>query len=33
VLMQDRVLTGIDEAELMAKCRESAKTLWTAING
>ena len=33
VLMQDRVLTGIDEAELMAKCRESAKTLWTSING
>ena len=33
VLMKDRVLTGIDEAALMAKCRESAKALWTSING
>ena len=32
VLMQDRKLTGIDEAELMAKCRESAAKLWNAVN-
>lgn len=33
VLMQDRVLTGIDEKELMEKCRKSARALWTSING
>ena len=32
VLMLDRVLTGIDEKELMANCRESAQKLWTSIN-
>lgn len=32
VLMQDRVLQNIDEAALMAKCRESAQSLWTSIN-
>lgn len=33
VLMRDRVLTGIDEQALMAECRESARRLWTSING
>ncbi len=33
LLMQDRVLCGVDEKELMAKCRQSAQTLWTSING
>lgn len=31
ILMRDRCLTGIDEAELMAKCRESARKLWSAL--
>ncbi len=33
VLMRDRALLVADEKEIMAKCRESAKKLWTSING
>lgn len=33
VLMKDRVLTGVDEAEVMAKSREQAAALWKSING
>ena len=32
VLMKDRELLVCDEKELMAKCRESAKKLWSAVN-
>ena len=32
VLMKDRELLVCDEKELMAKCRESAKKLWAAVN-
>lgn len=32
VLMKDRCLTGVDEAKVMADCRESAAKLWNAIN-
>lgn len=32
VLMRNRVLTGIDEHEIMAKCRETAGALWRRIN-
>ena len=32
VLMKDRQLLVCDEKELMAKCRESAKKLWSAVN-
>lgn len=33
VLMKDRRLTGVDEAEIMAQCRETAAGLWKKING
>ncbi|MBP5158906.1 MAG: putative aminohydrolase SsnA [Lachnospiraceae bacterium] len=32
VLMKDRELIGIDEEAVMAKCRETANKVWTAIN-
>lgn len=32
VLMQDRILKNIDEAEVMAKCREQAQSLADSIN-
>ena len=32
VLMRDRNVLVCDEQELMAKCRESAKKLWSAVN-
>ncbi|MCL2671733.1 MAG: putative aminohydrolase SsnA [Clostridiales bacterium] len=31
VLMRNRQLTGVDELELMAKCRESAGKLWNTL--
>lgn len=33
VLMLDRKLLAVDEAAVMAECRESAQKLWTSING
>ncbi len=33
LLMQDRQLLNIDEKEITAKCRQSAKKLWQTING
>ena len=33
VLMKDRVLTGIDEAKIMADCRQAAADLARSING
>ena len=30
--MKDREVLVCDEKELMAKCRESAKKLWSAVN-
>ncbi len=33
VLMLDRKLLAVDEAAIMAECRESAQRLWTSING
>lgn len=32
VLMRDREILVADEKELMAKCRQSAKALWNAVN-
>jgi len=32
VLMKDRQLTQVDEAKVMADCRQSAKQLWETIN-
>ena len=33
VLMEDRKVLAADEKAFMAECRESAKKLWTSING
>lgn len=33
ISMQDRRIEGLDEAEIMAKCREQARALWGRING
>ena len=33
VRMENRELVGVDEAEIMAKCRETAAGLWKKING
>ena len=33
VLMQDRVLTGIDEEAVNASIREEAGKLWNSLNG
>ena len=33
VLMKNRVLTNIDEAKVMADCRQAAEGLWNRING
>jgi putative selenium metabolism protein SsnA len=33
VLMRDRQILVTDEAELMARCRDSAQKLWNSING
>jgi putative selenium metabolism protein SsnA len=33
LVMQDRKILVADEAEIMAKCRESASKLWKSING
>lgn len=31
VLMQDRVLTGVDEEKIQYECRAQAETLWGAL--
>jgi hypothetical protein len=31
--MRDRQVLVTDEADLMARCRESARKLWNSING
>jgi len=33
VLMQDRILTELDEEKVMADCRQEADQLWKSING
>ena len=33
VLMKDRELQHIDEAKVMADCREASEALWNRING
>ncbi len=33
IVMKNREILGVDEAEIMAKCRESAVALWKSING
>ena len=33
VLMKNRILTNIDEAKVMADCRQAAEGLWNRING
>jgi len=33
ILMRDRILTTVDKADILAKCRAGAKALWERING